>query len=128
MVDHKTCRPITKEQLADGNTCKICYVQLVSLKALKRHIVTSHMNHSVDNSVDVKCPECSVLIPEERLAIHLKYCQAIDSNTGEEANEISFPSSSSGFFEENLKDKIEIENLYKSTLAHSTKASNTVSY
>ena len=97
LVNPKTGAEITKSQIVEENTCKICYIELSSLSSLKRHIVSAHMDHTV-NQKAINCPECDNEVPEHRLAIHLKFCQRVDSRTGEALMD-TIPSSSSGFFD-----------------------------
>ena len=97
LINPKTGLQITKSQIVEENTCKICFIELSSLSSLKRHIVSAHMDHDV-NEKKISCPECDNALPENRLAIHLKFCQRVDSRTGEALID-TIPSSSSGFFD-----------------------------
>ena len=40
------------------------------------------MDHEI-NEKDIKCPECELHLPENRLAIHLKFCESVDQRNGE---------------------------------------------
>jgi hypothetical protein len=96
-LNPKTRTKITQSQIDDENKCKICYVQLTSLAALKMHIISSHIDHKV-NEKNINCPECNEKLPENRIAIHLEFCNIVDSATGKSIH-CKGISNSSGFFE-----------------------------
>ena len=47
----------------------------------------------------IRCPECAEPVPEIRLAIHLQFCQSVNSTTGDDLA-LGLPSSSSGFIDD----------------------------
>ena len=83
-------------QFAQPNvTCNICYIDVATNTALVRHIIECHADH--DGTQPMECPQCHKMnIPECRIALHLKYCNKIDSETGRIYQETS----SSGFDED----------------------------
>ena len=72
--------------------CEICYIDVTTVPALVSHIVECHVDH--EGNGKMQCPQCRKPdIPEQRIALHLKYCKKIDSESGK----ICIETSSSGF-------------------------------